>query len=104
MKFAKFNLSLFVLVTLICGLLTFIAFVAAAAIDEGTGGTGLLINTLASLFNILRFPSHTLFFEFMNGPMFFVGLLINCLFYGLLIERAISFYKSRFYADKDYVH
>lgn len=75
--------------------MTFVTLVATAARDEGTGGDGILVKGLEKLFYLFRFPTHTLFFEFMNGPMFFVGLFINCLFYGLVIERIISVYKKK---------
>ena len=95
MKIPKFNFKTFFITTIICGILTFITLVAAAAVDEGTGGDEIIVKALEKLFYIFRFPTHTLFFQFMNGSMFFVGLLINCLFYGLVIERCFSFYKNR---------
>jgi len=100
MKIYKFNLVAFFFATLICGVLTFITLIAAAARDEGTGGDGIIVMTLEKLFNIFRFPTHTLFFNYMNGGMFFVGLFINCLLYGLLMERVISFCRSRIYKQE----
>ena len=76
---------------MICCVLTFVTLVAAAARDEGTGGDGIIVKTLEKLFYIFRFPTHTLFFQFMNGSMFLVGLFLNCLFYGLVVERLFSF-------------
>jgi len=95
MKISKFNFKIFYITTTICCFLTFVTLVAAAARDEGTGGNGIVIITLEKLFYIFRFPTHSLFFEFMDGYMFFVGLFINCLFYGLLIERISTYYKNR---------
>ena len=97
MKIYKFYLVAFFLGTLLCSVLTFITLVAAAARDEGTGGDGIIIMTLEKLFYFFRFPTHTLFFNYMNGGMFFVGLFFNCLFYGLLIERLTTFCQSRIY-------
>ena len=71
--------------------MTFVTLLAAAARDEGTGGDGIVVKTFEKLFYIFRFPTHTLFFEFMDGSMFFVGLFTNCLFYGLIAERVFSF-------------
>ena len=71
--------------------MTFVTLVAAAARDEGTGGDGTVVKALEKLFYILHFPTHTLFFQFMNGSIFFVGLFLNCLFYGLVVERLFSF-------------
>ncbi|AFD08618.1 hypothetical protein Solca_3614 [Solitalea canadensis DSM 3403] len=91
----KFNFKTFLIATIFCCALTFVTLVATAARDEGTGGHGVLVKTFEKLFYIFRFPTHALLFRFMNGSVFFVGLLINCIFYGFVVERAFSFYKSR---------
>jgi hypothetical protein len=100
MKIYKFNLIVFFFGTILCGVLTFVTLIAAAARDEGTGGDGIIVVTLEKLFYFFRFPTHTLFFNYMNGGMFFVGLFINCLFYGLLLERVISFRRSKIYKQE----
>jgi hypothetical protein len=94
MKIAKFNFKIFLIATIICSILTFVTLIAAAARDEGTGGDGIIVKVLEKLFYIFRFPTHTLFFQFMNGSMFIVGLFLNCLFYGLLVERVFAFKKK----------
>jgi hypothetical protein len=79
--------------TINCLGLTFIAFVGAAAVDEGTEGDGFLgiiAFLFSKVFDVFRFPSHTLFFDWMNGSMFFIGLFVNCILYGFAIERLIS--------------
>ena len=91
MRITKFNFIIFFIATIICCVLTFVTLIAAAARDEGTGGDGIIVTVLEKLFYIFRFPTHTIFFQFMDGAMFFVGLFINCLFYGFIIERAFSF-------------
>jgi hypothetical protein len=95
MKIAKFNSKKFFISTAICCLLTFVTLVAAAARDEGIGGNGIIIIALEKLFYIFRFPTHTLFFEFMKGSKFIVGLFINCIFYGIIIERVLSFQNDK---------
>ncbi len=97
MKFPKFDFIIFFITTTIFSILTFITLLAAAARDEGTGGDGIVVVTLEKLFYIFRFPTHTLLFDYMDGSIFFVGLFMNCLFYGLIIERVYSFYKNRKY-------
>jgi hypothetical protein len=86
-------------------LLMFAALIAAAAQDEGTVGTNRMWIGLANLFNVFRFPSHTLlsFLISLSGPfapiLFFGGLLVNCLFYAFLTERLLysaKFMKSLF--------
>lgn len=93
MKISKFNFITFFISIIICAGLTFVTLIAAAARDEGTGGDGILVRVLEKLYYIFRFPTHTIFFQFMDGSMFFVGLIVNCLFYGFVIERAFALYK-----------
>lgn len=72
------------------------SFFAAWSEDEGTLGTNIVWVSFAKLFYILRFPTHTLFWPLLtkNGVvLFFSGLLINCLLYGLLTERVIYIIK-----------
>ena len=95
MKLINFRLRIFLIATVIVCLIAVVTFIAAAARDEGTGGSGLIGKTLENVFYIVRFPTHTLFFEHMNGSIFFLGLFINCLFYGLITERVISFFKGQ---------
>jgi hypothetical protein len=90
MKIKAFNIKLFLISTIICGILTFITFCVAFGIDEGTTEKTFLTLSLEKLFNIFRFPTHTFFSEKMRGNMFICGLFINCIFYGILIERLFS--------------
>lgn len=95
MKTIKFSFRTFLISTIVVGVFTFLTLVGAAATDEGTNGSGIIITILAKLFHIFRFPTHALLFQIMDGPMFFIGLVINCLFYGLLIERMQWFFVRR---------
>lgn len=95
MKIYKFNLKIFFIATIICGILTFISFIATFGIDEGTIERNFLTLTLEKLFYVFRFPTHTFFFDKMKGDIFVWGLFINCLFYGLIIERIFSVDKSK---------
>ena len=83
-----FNFRKFSTASLTIAFVTFLTLWAVAARDEGTGSEGIVGSFLADLFYVFRFPTHTLFFDIMNGPMFLFGLFINCVLYGLLIERA----------------
>ena len=68
------------------------SFLAAWAEDEGTIGNNSVWLFFADLFYVLRFPTHTLMWYFigLGGPItYFGGLLVNSIFYGLLIERLI---------------
>ncbi|WP_316845640.1 hypothetical protein [Pedobacter psychrodurus] len=85
----------FIFATIIFCVFTFTTLIAAGAVDEGTNGNSAIIQALAKLFYIFRFPTHTLFFNFMDGRFFFLGLGINCLFYGFIIERIVSVFSKR---------
>jgi len=98
MSHRKFKIHTFIKATIMCSVLTFITLVGAAAVDEGTSGTGIFYVAalvLSKLFYVFRFPTHTFLFNLMNGSMFFIGLFINCILYGFLTERLISFLKNR---------
>lgn len=89
-----FNNRIFLAAITIIAFLTFVTLWAEAARDEGMGGDGIVGSFLADLFYVFRFPTHTFFFDYMNGPMFLVGLFINCIFHGLLVERAFYFLRQ----------
>ena len=90
MKLKGSKILTFILATIIYVIMTIITLIAAGSNDEGTGGSGLIIITLSRLYQIFRFPTHTLFFEYFNGSNFFIGLIINCLLYGFITERLIT--------------
>lgn len=89
-----FNVGLFLTFTGLVGLLLIPSLFAAYITDEGTlNPDNTIWNLFAGIFNILRFPTHTLFSTFFisNGPyLFFGGLAFNCLFYGSILERVFS--------------
>jgi hypothetical protein len=98
MRIQNFNRQTFINTTIIVGLLLIPSFLAAWGEDEGTLGTNIFWVAFAKLFYVLRFPTHTLLWTiFSNGgaTIYFVGLIINCIFYGLLMERLISLFKRK---------
>ncbi len=83
--------------TVVFGFLLIPSFLAAWGEDEGTLGTNIIWVTFAKLFYVLRFPTHILLWPLITkcgAIIFFSGLLINCLFYGLLTERLIYYIKQ----------
>jgi hypothetical protein len=79
------------------GLLLIPSFLATFREDEGTLPESSFWMLFARLFEILRYPTHTLLWSIFsnNGALvFFGGLLINCCFYGVLTERLFSFFKA----------
>jgi hypothetical protein len=97
----KFNKALFIISTWTCGLLLIPSYLAAFGEDEGTLGTNIFWVTFSKLFYILRFPTHTLLWSIFssNGWLFILGLGLNCVFYGLVIERL--FYVLKNYKKRD---
>lgn len=70
--------------------MTFLSFIAAFGKDEGTIGDSFIWNLFADLFNVFRFPIHNIFWQWMNGGLYFIGLIINSIFYGLILERILN--------------
>ena len=93
MRKYPFNIVFFTVAAILVSILTIIVFIGAAAYDEGMTEDP----TLYYLFNVFRFPTHTLFFDFFptSGFLFFGGLLLNVLFYALLMERCFSYLRRR---------
>lgn len=92
----KINILTFVIASIVCGLFLLPAFIGAWALDEGTAGDSILAIILSKLFLILRFPTHTLFWStFSNSGtgLYFIGLILNCIFYGFIVERIISIFR-----------
>ncbi len=87
-----------IVIFIIISVLTFLSLASIAAIDEGTQGEGILgfiAIVVSKLFYVLRFPTHTLFFEcFSSGNIFFVGLVINIIFWTTIIHLTIKYLKK----------
>jgi hypothetical protein len=94
-KINNFKVWLFISATLIFCIFTFITLIAAAAVEKGTDGNSPTTQAIAKLYYIFRFPTHNLFFSFMDGSFFFLGLGINCMLYGFLTERIVSIFRSK---------
>ena len=100
----NFNKRFFLFASVLIGLLLIPCFIAAWGEDEGTLGNNIFLVALSKTFHILRFPTHVLFWKFFshNGGLYLGGLILNCMFFGLAIERAIytlkqttSFFKTK---------
>jgi hypothetical protein len=94
MKINNFKVWFFTSASLFFSIFTFITLIAAGAVDEGTDGSSSIIHVLAKLYYVFRFPTHTLFFNFMDGRFFFLGLGINCLCYGFIMERIVFMFSK----------
>lgn len=88
----NFNRQIFIIQTVLLGLLLVPSFLATWANEEGTLNKNSGWQIFVDLFYVLRFPTHTLFWSIINkagGFFYFIGLLLNCCFYSLLIERVV---------------
>ena len=87
----SFNALVFIGTFSVVFLMMIVSFVAAAAVDEGTSGEGKLTLFFAQAFNVLRFPFHTLLWKTIvdNMVLYFPLLLLNIIFYSLIIERIV---------------
>ena len=98
MKMKNFNTTIFLITTIMFGLLFIPSFLAAFVEDEGTLRPGdTFWNFFARLFQVIRFPTHTLLWPIITagGPLtFFGGLFINCMFYGLVVERITFLFRK----------
>jgi len=87
----RFNFGIFAISIKVFFFLTCSSFVAAFARDEGTlqKDNKIIWNLLADSFDIFRQPTHRLFWDLIieNGGLYIPGLLINILFWSLLVER-----------------
>jgi hypothetical protein len=68
--FKSFNALRFFILIVVIGVFTFFSFLAAFGKDEGTLGDNVFLNFMADTFYVLRFPTHALFSEYMNGSFF----------------------------------
>lgn len=98
----RINYRLFFLFTLICTIVTFFSFNSAFSRDAGTLGNDFVRNTLADMYNIVRFPTHTLFPRFFRRPLpFALGLVINSALYGFVMERIVYLILTLFSKKED---
>ena len=91
----RINPFRFLILIIVVGGLTFFSFLTAFGKDEGTLGDNFILNFMADTFYIFRFPTHQLFWKYMNGGYFFFGLFINILFYAVVIEAIIIIFEKR---------
>ena len=91
----SFNPLRFFILSFIIGGLTILSFLMEFGRDEGTLGRNIFLNFMADAFYVFRFPTHVLFWEYMDGSIFFLGLFVNILFYAALVEIIISIFLSR---------
>ena len=89
-----FNFLLFLAAFNCCCFCSVFAFFAVFAVEESGGPVALTYPFL-----VLRFPVYNLLFDHFKLDMkfgYFVGdLAINCMLYGLVVERVLMWVKQR---------
>jgi hypothetical protein len=94
-RMRDFDTRTFCIVTMISFVLIFPCGLAAWAEDERTPGENILLIALSKLFYFLCFPSSVIPFFSSGSVMLFIGLTLNCLFWGIVFER-LFYVKSGF--------
>ncbi len=92
----NFNKKIFLIATIVFAVLLIPSILAIMGEEEGTLGKSFVWSTFAKLFHILRFPTHTLFWSLIAESyaiVYFIGLMINCMIYGLITERLLFILK-----------
>ncbi|MCZ4224986.1 hypothetical protein [Pedobacter rhodius] len=69
-----------------------VCFFAFASEDRHVFASNLFLRTLADLYSIFQFPTHTFLFSFLGAHLwlYFLGLVFNCAFYAFIIEFGIA--------------
>lgn len=94
----KFNNRIFGTAVLVTVLLNFVSWAALEA-HETQHRFHALLGILGNLWTILRFPTYTLFWSFLishNNLIYYSGgVLINCICYGIIVERIFSLFHKK---------
>jgi hypothetical protein len=86
----RINWKIIFLASVLLGALTIDSFLGAWSYDDGHHGRTETIQN--AIFSVMRFPVHTLFWNFISKDSVIaiaypLGLLVNVLFYAFLLER-----------------
>lgn len=85
------SIAVYILLLIPCYLATF-------GNDEGTLNPGSPLLFFAWLFNVLRFPTHTLLWPLFSQTsiIYFIGFMINTVLWALVVERILCSAKTKF--------
>ena len=84
-----------IILTLTLTVFSGVLFLFTYGQDEGTLGDGVIKNLIADVFVFFAFPSLPVFnrLDILNSwSIYFIGLFINSMIYGILIERLFYFF------------
>jgi len=93
----NFSFSVFIISAHVFGLLAFLSFITSVSFFEGTAGTGFFFEMSSKSFYIFTFPIINLLSLLgikLVFPFVLTGIVIDCLLYGILIERIFSLFKK----------
>jgi hypothetical protein len=87
----RIHFKIFLLTGLILSILGFVSFVGLMSAKEESS---ISANICYALFSIIRFPTHTLFWDtFQDSDLYAIGIFLNIVLYSFLAERL--FYITR---------
>src|ERR1700759_1376084 len=88
----NFNYSIFIIAANVFGLLAIFSFISSLSFFEGTSGTGSFLEFTSWSLYIFWFPVNSILslFNISFPPLFIIGFILDCAFYGLLTERIFS--------------
>ena len=92
----NFNYPVFIISTHVFGLLAIFAFINSLSFFEGTSGTGSFLELSSWSLYFFSFPVNNILslFNIRIFPLFIIGIILDCVFYGLLTERIFSLLKK----------
>jgi len=94
----KFNFKIFAIASIVAILLTFASWVGLE-VHNSPDRSNLFLGEVGGLWAILRFPTFTFFWKFLyssnNVLLFSVAVMIDCAFYGFIVERIFSLFNKK---------
>ncbi len=93
----KFNFKIFAVVSVVAILLTFASWMGLEE-HNSPGRSISFLGEVGGLWTILRFPTFTFFWKLLYGLnnvlLFSVAVMIDCAFYGFIVERIFYLFKK----------
>src|SRR6202521_635305 len=94
----KFNLRIFMIVTVVMVLLTFVSWAGLEARDTFSR-THTLLGMVGRIWTVLRLQVFTFFWNFIvtsNNPIITsMAVFLNCAFYGVIVERIFYLFRKK---------
>lgn len=88
---------------IIIAILTTICFFAFVSEDRHVFAPNFLLKSLADLYSVFQFPTHTLFWKLFSSSstLYFFGLVFNCALYAFIVEVGLALEMERRYSKNE---